>query len=47
MVTYGFMFGIGIGIAYAPPLAVAMKVSSYFATRSENLNKIISMTSNP
>lgn len=27
VVTYGLMFGVGIGIAYAPPLAVAMNVS--------------------
>ena len=23
--TYGFMFGLGIALAYAPPMAVAMK----------------------
>lgn len=26
LLTYGFMFGVGVGIAYAPPLTVAMKV---------------------
>jgi len=29
LLTYGFMFGVGVGLAYAPPLALAMKVSTY------------------
>jgi uncharacterized membrane protein YedE/YeeE len=28
VLTYGAMFGLGIGMAYAPPLAVAMQVCS-------------------
>ena len=30
VLTYGFVFGAGVGIAYAPPLACAMKVSLTF-----------------
>lgn len=36
--TYGFMFGLGIALAYAPPMAVAMK---WFPRKKGLVNGII------
>ena len=33
--TYGLLFGIGVGLAYAPPLACAMKVFYFISHVSE------------
>lgn len=33
MITYGLMFGLGVGIAYAIPMACAMRVSTYMYFR--------------
>ena len=36
--TYGFMFGLGIALAYAPPMAVAMR---WFPNKKGLVNGII------
>ena len=43
MVTYGFMFGVGSGLAYVPPLALAMNVSQYGLYSAKKTSRHITM----